>query len=245
MTNYTRSRALSNAVVDISVDQPLHVTDNLGRQSWDTPHRLLSWGYLPAWNPSWAFAYLLDVRSGIPFSVVRDTGEVVGAVNSQRFPTNFALNLHLERKFHVGRYRFAVRAGLNNVTNSANATGVNNVIDSPNFLQYYGKEGRHGVFRLASATAGRVSCFTSSVIQPPAPLKRVKRPIALKRQFWLRCLLCPDDYLATTMQEPVASRFPRLATGRLTSRSACTCSGVRRSGSVTPPRALARDTCRL
>ena len=85
MTNYTRSRALSNAVVDISVDQPLHVEDNLGRQSWDTPHRLLSWGYLPAWNPSWAFAYLLDVRSGIPFSVVRDTGEVVGAVNSQRF----------------------------------------------------------------------------------------------------------------------------------------------------------------
>ena len=85
MTNYTRSRALSNAVVDISVDQPLHVADNLGRQSWDTPHRLLSWGYLPAWNPSWAFAYLLDVRSGIPFSVVHDTGEVVGAVNCSAF----------------------------------------------------------------------------------------------------------------------------------------------------------------
>jgi hypothetical protein len=148
MMNYTRSRALSNAVMDISVDQPLQVTNNLGRQSWDTPHRLLSWGYLPAWSPAWAIAYLLDVRSGIPFSVVRDTGEVVGGVNSRRFPTNVALNLHLERKFHLGKYRFAFRAGFNNITNSANATGVNNVIDSPEFLRYYGKEGRHGVFRL-------------------------------------------------------------------------------------------------
>jgi hypothetical protein len=148
MMNYTRSRALSNAVMDISVDQPLHILNNLGRQSWDTPHRLLSWGYLPAWSPAWAFAYLLDIRTGIPFSVVRDTGEVVGVVNSRRYPANFALNVHLERRFHLGRHRFALRAGINNVTNAMNATGVNNVIDSPNFLQYYGKEGRHGVFRL-------------------------------------------------------------------------------------------------
>jgi hypothetical protein len=148
MANYTRSRALSNAVIDLSVDQPLQVINNLGRQSWDTPHRVLSWGYLPGWNPSWAFAYLLDVRSGIPFSVVRDTGEVVGDVNSERYPVNFALNVHLERKLRVGRYRFALRAGVNNITNSMNPTGVNNVIDSPNFRQYYGREGRHGVFRL-------------------------------------------------------------------------------------------------
>ena len=148
MLNYTRSRALSNAVIDISVDQPLQVIDNLGRQSWDAPHRLLSWGYLPAWSPSWAIAYLLDVRTGFPFSVVRDTGEVVGGVNSRRFPMNVALNVHLERKLRLGRYRFAIRAGLNNVTNSTNPTGVNNVIDSPDFLHYYGREGRHAVFRL-------------------------------------------------------------------------------------------------
>jgi hypothetical protein len=116
--------------------------------SWDAPHRLLSWGYLPAWNRNWAIAYLLDVRTGFPFSIVKDTGEIVGSVNSRRFPINLGLNVHLERKFRLGRYRFALRAGLNNVTNSMNATGVNNVIDSPNFLRYYGKEGRHGVFRL-------------------------------------------------------------------------------------------------
>ncbi|HYO83568.1 MAG TPA: carboxypeptidase-like regulatory domain-containing protein [Bryobacteraceae bacterium] len=148
MANYTASRTLSNAVIDISVDQRWQVANNLGRLSWDAPHRLLSWGYLPTWSRDWAVAYLLDVRTGFPFSVVRDTGEVVGAVNSWRFPINFALNVHLERKFRLRRYRFAIRAGLNNVTGALNATGVNNVIDSRNFLQYYGREGRHGVFRL-------------------------------------------------------------------------------------------------
>jgi hypothetical protein len=148
MANYMRSRALSNAVIDISVDQPLHVIENLGRLSWDVPHRVLSWGYLPGWSENWAIAYLLDLRSGFPFSVVRYTGEIVGGVNSRRFPVNFGLNLHLERKFRLGKYRFAVRAGFNNVTNTMNASGVNNVLDSPDFLQYYGKEGRHAVFRL-------------------------------------------------------------------------------------------------
>lgn len=148
MVNYTASRALSNAVIDISVDQPLQVNDNLGRLAWDVPHRLLSWGYLPGWNSNWAVAYLLEWRSGFPFSVVRDTGEVVGGVNSNRFPPYFSLNLHLERKFRLGKYRFAIRAGVNNLTNSLNATGVNNVLDSDSFLRYYGAEGRHVVFRL-------------------------------------------------------------------------------------------------
>jgi hypothetical protein len=79
---------------------------------------------------------------------VRDTGEIVGGVNSWRFPVNFGLNVHVERKLKLGKYRFAVRAGINNVTNTANASGVNNVIDSPNFLRLYGREGRHAVFRL-------------------------------------------------------------------------------------------------
>jgi hypothetical protein len=148
MANYTRSQTLSNAVVDITVDQRWQVGNNLGPVSWDSPHRLLSWGYMPAWSPEWAFAYLLDVRTGFPFSITRDSGEVVGAVNSHRFPTYFELNLHIERKLRVGRYRFAIRAGVNNMTKALNATGVNNILDSPNFLKYHGSPGRHVVFRL-------------------------------------------------------------------------------------------------
>jgi hypothetical protein len=148
MANYTRSRALSNAVIDLSIDQRLRVQDNVGRLPWDAPHRLLSWGYLPAWSRNWAFAYMLDLRSGYPFSVVNDAEAVVGAANSWRFPRNLELNVHLERKFRLGKYRVAVRGGVNNVMNSANATGVNNVVDSRTFLHYYGRQGRHAVFRL-------------------------------------------------------------------------------------------------
>ena len=71
-------------MLDISIDQPLRVVNNLGRPSWDVPHRLLSWGYLPGWNENWAVAYLLDLRTGYPYSVVRDTGEVIGTVNERR-----------------------------------------------------------------------------------------------------------------------------------------------------------------
>ena len=148
MASYTRSSARSNSVIDFSVDQWLRVPNNLGPLPWDVPHRLLSWGYLPGWNDKWAFSYLLDLRSGFPFSVVRDSGEIVGPVNSWRFPVNFSLNIHLERKLRLGRYRFALRAGINNVANAANPSAVNNVIDSPRFLRYYGREGRHAVFRL-------------------------------------------------------------------------------------------------
>ena len=72
MANYTRSRALSNAVIDVSVDQRLQVINNFGRLSWDAPDRVLSWGYLPAWSRNWAFSYLLDLRTGFPFSIVRE-----------------------------------------------------------------------------------------------------------------------------------------------------------------------------
>lgn len=148
MASYTRSRSLSTAVIDISVDQPIRVRDNFGPVSWDAPNRLLSWGFLPTWSEKWAIAYLCDYRTGFPFSVVRQTGEIVGAPNSRRFPQNFELNLHLERKIRLRQFRFAIRGGINNLTNNMNPTGVNSVLESPNFLTYYGRPGRHAVFRL-------------------------------------------------------------------------------------------------
>lgn len=148
MASYTRSRAISNAVVDFNVDQPLRVFDNYGPQAWDAPNRAVSWGYLPGWNPQWAVAYLLDFRSGFPYTIQHETGEVVGAVHSQRFPRYFSLNLHIERKLRLARTKFAVRVGVNNITNSLNPSGVNNVVESPAFGAWYGREGRHLVFRL-------------------------------------------------------------------------------------------------
>ena len=148
--SYVQSRAASNAVLDIRVDQVYQAFDNTGRMPWDVPHRFLSWGYLPipVQPGKWALAYLMETRSGFPFALLRDTGELSGAPDSQRFPANFDLNLHVERRIEFRGLRFAVRLGMNNVTGSRNASSVYNVIGSPKFLQYTGDEGRHVVVRL-------------------------------------------------------------------------------------------------
>jgi hypothetical protein len=148
MASYTRSRAYSNAVLDITIDQPMLISSNVGPMPWDSPNRFLSWGYLPTPHKNWAVAYLLEVRDGFPFSIVNQQGQVIGGVNASRLPMYFNLNLHLERRFRLGSYHFALRGGFNNATNHRNPTVVNNTLGSPQFLTYYGSEGRHFVFRL-------------------------------------------------------------------------------------------------
>jgi hypothetical protein len=91
--SYTRSRARSNAVLDISIDNPTRFSNNFGPMPWDAPHRFLSWSYFPL-SEKWALAYMLEWRSGYPFSVENEQGHVVGEINSRRFPAFFELNLH-------------------------------------------------------------------------------------------------------------------------------------------------------
>jgi hypothetical protein len=148
MASYVRSRALSNAVVDITIDQPLLISDNIGRLGWDAPNRFLSWGYLPSPWTNWAFAYLFETRTGFPYSIQSDAGQLIGAPNSYRFPTYINLNFHVEHIVRLRTYRFAVRGGFNNITGHQNPTTVENVVGSPHFLNYYGSEGRHFVVRL-------------------------------------------------------------------------------------------------
>jgi hypothetical protein len=149
MVSYTRSQAVSNAVLNLRVDQTTQVVNNLGPMPWDAPNRFLASAYLPVPRfKNWAMAILVDARSGFPFSLVDQAGNVVGAVDSQRYPANFDLNLHLERQFVLRGYRFALRGGFNNITDHANPTAVNNVVGAPQFLQFLGTEGRHFVLRI-------------------------------------------------------------------------------------------------
>lgn len=148
MASYTRSRSFSTQVLDRNIDRYLMVADNAGPQSWDSPSRFLNWAYLPTPFKNWAAAYLLEARDGFPYSIQHDTGAVIGAANSYRFPAYFSLNLHLEWRVRLFHRRWALRGGLNNVTDHNNPTVVNNVIESPQFRQYYGSDGRHFVVRL-------------------------------------------------------------------------------------------------
>ena len=149
MASYTRSRTYSNEVLDPSLDQTLLLgPDNAGPMPWDAPNRFLSWGYLPTWWKNWAIAYLFEERTGFPFSIQHDNGQLIGSPDAYRYPEYFNLNVHLEWRVKLGKYRFGIRGGVNNVTNHRNPTVVNNTLESPSFLTFYGSEGRHYVARL-------------------------------------------------------------------------------------------------
>jgi outer membrane receptor protein involved in Fe transport len=151
MASYVRSRAVSNAVLDVSIDQPQQVTANSGPMPWDAPNRLLSWAYLPfpfLDRKKWALSGMADWRSGFPFSLVTSDGVISGPVDSRRYPATFDLNLYVERRFTLRGYRLALRGGVNNATDHRNPTVVNDTIGSPGFLQFYGDEGRHFEVRI-------------------------------------------------------------------------------------------------
>ncbi len=148
LISYTRSRARSNAVVDVNIDEPIIVTHNVGPMPWDAPNHIQSWGYLPTPWKKWAMAYLLEWRTGFPFSIVDDRGRMIGEVNSWRFPAYFALNFHLERRFVFRNQLWAFRMGCNNITNHSNPNVVNNIVGSRDFLHFYGGSDRSFNFRI-------------------------------------------------------------------------------------------------
>ena len=148
MASYTHSRAGSNAVLDPNTAQPLQVLPNFVPMPWDAPNRFLAWAYLPLPWKNWAISVFADMRSGFPFSVRDQTGLIAGGVDSYRYPLNFDLNLAIERMITLHGYRFALRGGVDNLTNQANPTAVNNVTGAPQFLQFLGDEGRHFVVRI-------------------------------------------------------------------------------------------------
>jgi hypothetical protein len=148
MASYTRSRAFSNAVVDLSIDEPMRIFNNFGRMPWDSPNRLLSWGLLPTTRKNWALAYMIDCRDGFPFSIYDGEGRQVGNLNGFRYPIFFEMNLGLERRFVFRGNRWAGRIGSNNITDHKNANVVNNNTASTHFLTFYGGQRRTLEFRL-------------------------------------------------------------------------------------------------
>lgn len=147
VAGYVRSRAQTDAVVAYSLENPIFAPQGPGRVAWDTPNRFLTWGWAPvpkARLPHFLIGvigemdvvYLLEYRTGFPFSVVNEDGYMVGTPDSRRFPNYFNINLALERKFRFFHYLWAWRFGFNNLTNNGNPNVVNNNIDSPMFLMY-------------------------------------------------------------------------------------------------------------
>ncbi|MCX6628166.1 MAG: carboxypeptidase regulatory-like domain-containing protein [Candidatus Solibacter sp.] len=144
---YTRSSTRSNAAVDYSLENPVFAPQMPGPFAWDTPNRIHMWGWTPmpkrVLPRRLAFllrnttaAYLVEYRTGFPFSVVDQEGFLVGGPNARRYPDYFNVNLHFERRFRALHYLWAWRFGYNNLTGNLNPNVVDNILGSPKFLTY-------------------------------------------------------------------------------------------------------------
>lgn len=138
---YTRSSARSNDTIPFSLDNLISGGQLPGPLPWDAPNLVQSWASMPLpWKfKKFDFAYSILWRSGFPFSTVNNFGILVQGPSAHRFPGFFSLNPAIERKFTFHGYRWAARVGLDNVTNSVNPTGVDNNVDSPTFLTFFGQ----------------------------------------------------------------------------------------------------------
>ncbi len=141
LVSYTRSRARTNAALDPTFDSLLFSPQLPGPLPWDSPNRVLSWGWAPLIR-GFQLEYAVDWRTGYPFNVVNQNQELVGSPGSRRFPDYFSLDLFLERRFRLFHYEFALRGGFDDITDRRNPTVVVNNIDSPQFLTFEGIQGR-------------------------------------------------------------------------------------------------------
>lgn len=143
MFSYTRSNARSNESVDFGIDNFTTGTQVGGPLPWDSPNQITSWGSLPL--PSWwkfrkfDFAYSLLWRTGFPFATLNNFQQIVSPPGTFRLPNFFTLNPAIEKKFTFHGYRWAARAGIENVTNSPNPPFVDSNVNSPTFLTFFGQ----------------------------------------------------------------------------------------------------------
>jgi hypothetical protein len=90
----------------------------------------------------WDFVYLLDRRTGFPFTAVNAADQVVGGAGAYRFPAYVNFSPGLEWRFHFRGQYWGLRGVIENATDSGNPLEVNNVVDSPEFGTFSELEGR-------------------------------------------------------------------------------------------------------
>jgi hypothetical protein len=149
---YTRSSAHTNATIDYVATLSMLGPQQSGPLAWDTPNRVISWGWLPLLAPgfkkNWDFVYTLDWRTGFPFTSINDNYQVVGAAGSNRFPDYLSFSPGLEWRFHLRGSYFGLRGVIENATNSGDYPVVNNVVDSAQYGTFSEPLGRAFTARL-------------------------------------------------------------------------------------------------
>jgi hypothetical protein len=141
--SYTRSSARTNAVLDYFPTLSILGPQGSGPLPWDTPNRVLSWGWLPIPKVKRLdFVYTFQWRTGFPFTSVDANRRIVGAPDSMRFPNYLSISPGIELRFHLHKYYLGLRGVLENATNHKNPLVVNNVVDSRQYLTFSELQGR-------------------------------------------------------------------------------------------------------
>jgi hypothetical protein len=143
---YTHSSAHTNAAIDYVPTISMLGPQQSGPLPWDTPNRVISWGWVPFLLPwfkkNWDFVYTLDWHTGFPYTAVDANHVVVGPAGAQRFPNYLSLSPGLEWRFHFRGAFFGLRGLIENITDSENPAVVNNVVVSPQYGTFSEFQGR-------------------------------------------------------------------------------------------------------
>jgi hypothetical protein len=143
---YTHTAAHTNDAIEYYPSLTMLGPQQAGPLPWDTPNRVLSWGWLPLFAPwfkkNWDFVYTLDRHTGFPYTGVDANQQVVGAADGQRFPEYLSFSPGLEWRFHFRGAYFGLRGMIENITGSGNYFVVNNDVDSPQYRTFTEPLGR-------------------------------------------------------------------------------------------------------
>jgi hypothetical protein len=168
LLSYTRSRAHTNRVFDFNLGTPVIGLQQGGALPWDTPNRIVSWGWAPFFKKT-LLGYAVEWRDGFPFSAVNQLQEVAGTAQSYRFPSYFTLTLSLEKRFRIFGYYLALRGSVENITSNSNPMYVNNNIDSAGFLTFEGTGHRAATARIRLLGRSKGKTRKTSASGPDKP----------------------------------------------------------------------------
>jgi hypothetical protein len=102
----------------------------------DAPNRLLLRGRTML-TAGWQLLGTIDWRTGLPYSVVDENLEFVGARNARRFPTYFRVDAGFERRLAIARLHPWMGVRVSNALNSFLPADVQANLSSPAFGSFY------------------------------------------------------------------------------------------------------------
>jgi hypothetical protein len=90
----------------------------------------------------WLLLGTVDWRTGLPYSIVNEALEFVGARNVQRFPTYFRTEMAVERRVAIARWQPWLGLRVTNALNSFLPADVQSNLGSPAFGSFFNSEYR-------------------------------------------------------------------------------------------------------